>query len=158
MSADCWTVQQATVPEVLLCRELATTEALKKLSHSACQMETSVPSAAASSLPKNMPVHGLTPAAVRDVLQGGSPGQFSARRDGWSDNDDKCCAGAGCSTGDKASPDSAGPAHSMEANALLWAVKNLWFGVEQDMTSYAYTVCLSRFLAVKSGTLIILFI
>lgn len=117
-----------------------------------------MPSAAVLSLPssKNMPGHDITPAAVRDALQGGSPGKFPNSRSSWPDCDDECCGEAGCSTGDGATPPSASPAHSMEANALLWAVGNLWFGVEQDMTSYAYTVCVSSCLAVKGGLLIIL--
>eukprot|EP00892_Ulva_mutabilis_P007128 jgi/Ulvmu1/4788/UM020_0073.1 len=80
----------------------------------------------------------MTPAAVKDVLAGDPQADkpmhitdsAMAGAVGSADNSQEAAGSEGCSD----------IISGVEAGALLWAMQNLWFGVVDDMTEYAYKV------------------
>lgn len=123
-----------------MCRELWPADAMHGAPRDVMQLSPLEPcDTSPGTVPaKAAPGHDVTPAAVRQALDRSAAGDQSDH-----------AASAVAHSGDNHADDSqtvigmeqtSDSALSMEANALLWALKNLWFGVEDDMTEYAYQV------------------
>lgn len=139
-----------------ICRDLVSLEACSEVIISTSQLQPVAANEPLSSVPlaKSMLGHDVTPATVRDVLQAGSAGQCPTSMKSASARDDNGVASTDCIAGDDV--ENRSTTSDVEANALLWALKNLWFGVEEDMTSYAYTVCIASCSAEHKADLTVL--
>lgn len=83
--------------------------------------------------------NNVTPGYVHEALDRSSTCDTVNHVVRVSAGDDECSADC-CTT--PSHNDALDGAYGMEPNALLWALKNFWFGVEEDMTEFAYKVCI----------------